>query len=63
MRAFLLEGCFIPLEEFGYTLFNLDLVCPTERVELRHIDELAHGTIGLGSIELDSALETNNLHH
>ena len=40
-------------------MFDFDLVLPSEGVELADIDELAHGAIGLGGVELDCAGEAN----
>ncbi len=36
---------------------------PAEAVELAHVDELAHGAVGLGGVELDCALEADRLDH
>ena len=51
----------VPVEELLDAIFDFYLMGPAKGVELGYIDELAHGTIGLGGIEGDFALEAYGL--
>ena len=58
-----MQGFFIPIEEFGYAIFDFDFMSPAKGVEFGDIDELAHGAIGLGGIEGDFALKAYGFHN
>ena len=58
-----MQGFFIPLEQLLNSILYLYFMRPAKRVELTHIDEFAHGAIGLSGIELYSSLETNGFHN
>ena len=56
-----MQTFFIPFKQLLYTILNLDLVDPTERVELRHIDEFAHGAVRFAGIKLHRSLKAFGL--
>ena len=51
----------VPLEEPLDPVLDLNLVGPTEGVELAYVDELAHCAVRLGGVELDGAGEAYGL--
>ena len=49
------------MEEALHAVFYLNLVGPAEGVEFLHVNELAHGAVGLGGVEFYGALEAYGL--
>ena len=47
LMPILSKALLIPFKQFVHTLVNLNLVSPSERMQLAHVDELAHGAVGL----------------
>jgi len=56
-----LKALLIPFKESLNSVFYLDLVRPSKRMEFRHIDEFAHGAIRLAGIKLNSSLKAYGL--
>ena len=57
------EALAIPVEESAHAVFYLHLVGPAQRVEFGHVDELAHGAVGAGSVEVDGAFKSYSFGH
>ena len=57
------QAILIPLEEFLYTILNLDLVSPAEAVKLLYIDKFTRSTIWLAGIKFYSSLKANCLYY
>ena len=55
----LFQALLVPVKELSDSVLDFDFMGPAQRVELADIDELAHGSIGLGGVELDCAGEAN----
>ena len=47
----LFQTTFVPIKQFLDTFIYLNLMRPTQRVQLAHVNELAHSAIGLAGIK------------
>ena len=59
----ILKAQLVPLEQLLHTFVNLNLVRPAKAMQLRDVNELAHGAIGLGGIESDLSLKANGFYN
>ena len=50
------------LKHFLYSILNLHLMRPSQRVEFGDINEFAHRAVGLGTIKFYCALEAHSLY-
>ena len=51
----------IPLIELLYAFLDLNLVGPSQRVELAHVDELARCAVGFVGVKDNRSLEAHGL--
>ena len=58
--AGLSQGFLIPLEQFLYSIFYLNLMRPAKRMQFAYINELSHSSIRLRSIKLYCSFKTDS---
>ena len=51
----MLEAVLVPGKKTLHAVFNLNFVCPSERMKFADIGEFAHGAIGLRVVKINSA--------